>query len=99
MDPTCHGGAGGGDAGLARFPPQVRDATRSDLLHLLDMASLTLLFDDPTLIDEQCAWLAHVLAARSVPPDALTHGLRALREARPPGMTPPGSTSSSARPW
>jgi len=75
---------------VARFPSQVRDRTRADLLHLLDMASLTLLFDDPTLIDEQCAWLAHVLAARSVPPDALTHGLRALREARPPGDDPAG---------
>lgn len=70
---------------VASFPPQVRDRTQADLLHLLDMASITLLFDDPTLFDEQCAWLADVLAARDVPADALPHGLRALRDTRPPG--------------
>ena len=70
---------------VASYPQRVRDRTSADLLHLLDMSSIAVLVADPTLMDEQCAWLAHVLAARGVPPDALAYGLRALRQTRPPG--------------
>jgi methanogenic corrinoid protein MtbC1 len=60
------------------YSPEKRDRTRADLAHLLDMASVTLLLEDPTLLAEQCDWLNDVLAARCVPPDAVTHGLTAL---------------------
>jgi len=70
---------------VGTFAPEVRDRTSADLLHLLDMACIAVLLDDPDLLDEQCDWLARVLAARGVPADALAHGLTALRETGPLG--------------
>ena len=69
---------------VATFTPAVRDRRSADLLHLLDVACIALLLSDLTLMDEQCAWLARVLAARGVSPDELAHGLTALRQAQPP---------------
>lgn len=69
---------------LGGYSPEQRDRTRADLTHLLDMACVTLLLDDPTLLAEQCDWLNDILAARCVPPDAVTHGLTALLGTSPP---------------
>lgn len=71
------------------FTPEVRDRTRLDLRHLLDTASIALMLNDPTLMDEQCHWLAQVLAARGVAPQALAYGLIALHETEPPGEHDP----------
>ncbi|GLY99887.1 cobalamin-dependent protein [Actinoplanes sp. NBRC 103695] len=79
------------------YSPEKRDRTRADLAHLLDMACVTLLLDDPTLLAEQCDWLNDVLAARCVPPDAVTHGLTALLGTSPPTAPAPSVTAALHR--
>ena len=67
------------------FSEDVRARTEADLVHVLDTACIGLLLGDPRLVEEQCDWLARVLAARGVPVAALAHGLAALRASRPAG--------------
>lgn len=66
-------------------PGGVLDGTGPDLHHVLETASVCLLLDDPTLLDEQCAWLARVLAGHGHPPAAVPIALAALCRTRPPG--------------
>lgn len=68
---------------LATYPTATVERTQADLHHVLDMAAVSLLVQDPTLLDEQCAWLQGVLDARRVPPTALLLGLEALLGAAP----------------
>lgn len=68
---------------VASYPGETLERTKADLVHVLDMAAVSLLVEDPALLDEQCAWLQGVLDARRVPPTALSLGLQALLESAP----------------
>ena len=68
---------------VASFPARAQERTQADLHHLLDMASIAWLLEDESLMIEQCQWLADVLAAYGVPPEALPHGLTALLDTEP----------------
>lgn len=64
-------------------PAGADERTVADLGHLLEMASVSLLLDDDSLLSDQCAWLGRVLASRGEVPDAADRALGALREVRP----------------
>lgn len=68
---------------VTRYPADVRERTRADLLHLVEMANIAVLLDDRALMTEQVTWLAEVLAARGVPDRALQYGLSALLSTAP----------------
>jgi hypothetical protein len=76
------------------YSPETRDRPRADLAHLLDMACVTLLLDDPSVLVEQCHWLNDVLAARCAPPDAVIQRLTALLATSPP-TTPARSITAA----
>jgi methanogenic corrinoid protein MtbC1 len=62
-----------------------RERSDADLRHLLDMASVSLLLDDASVLQEQCAWLDRVLGSRAEGAEAVDTALAALRRAAPPG--------------
>lgn len=64
--------------------PGARARTEEDLRHLLDIASVGLLLEDPSLLDDECDWLARVHAPRGHEQPALVDGLLALAQGRPP---------------
>lgn len=72
---------------VASYTEGVREQTRFDLEHVLEMACVSLLVDDPSLLREQDAWLRGVLRARGVPAGALPRGVEALVTTRPDGPT------------
>ncbi|MGS2648581.1 cobalamin B12-binding domain-containing protein [Streptosporangium sp. G12] len=72
---------------LARaYPPMAAydlhqlDATAADLGHLLDFLSAALYVDDAPLFTGFIGWTGAVLAARGVPTEALTVGLRVFHD-------------------
>ncbi|MEU4409023.1 cobalamin-dependent protein [Streptosporangium sp. NPDC023963] len=72
---------------LARaYPPMAAydlhqlDATAADLGHLLDFLSAALYVDDAPLFTGFIGWTGAVLAARGVPAEALTVGLRVFHD-------------------
>lgn len=64
---------------VGRLPQATVARTRADLRHLIDMTATSLRLHEEDLLLEQCVWLQKVLLSRSVAPEALHHGLAALR--------------------
>lgn len=79
---------------VCAYPAELVERTRRDLEHVLDMAALSLLLQDPGLLDEQCRWLQGVLDARNVPSSALALGVRALVDTTPDHVLTTGPTQA-----
>ncbi|MER6831644.1 cobalamin B12-binding domain-containing protein [Streptosporangium sp. NPDC000563] len=65
---------------MAAYDPQQVDATAADLGHLLDFLAASLYVDDAQLFTGFIGWTGSVLAARGVPAEAVTVGLRVFHD-------------------
>lgn len=66
--------------------PMQLTRTAEDFGHILDFVSAAALLDDDRVFTDFVEWLTVLLAARGVPPEAVTLGLCALAAAAPPEL-------------
>lgn len=75
-----------GAPGLQDVRPGARERLETDLLHLLEMANVSLLLEDATLLEEQCAWLDRLAGSREPAEDVVGPLVDALCRAAPRGQ-------------